>query len=131
MGQVALARYRRCPARTYANNNRYPWTPSHNRWPVIEAPTGITFVAYENPPGVTTNEQRVRSFLDSDRGLVRPRQRHRSRPRRAFHPVGAPRRVGRRPTAYVPRTMLMCDAVAWRHGCLVAAARSHRAGERA
>src|ERR1700726_4551478 len=67
MGQVALARYRRCPARTYANNNRYPWTPSHNRWPVIEAPTGITFVAYENPPGVTTNEQRVRSFLDSDR----------------------------------------------------------------
>src|ERR1700732_2056412 len=102
MGQVALARYRRCLARTYANNNRYPWTPSHNRWPVIEAPTGITFVAYENPPGVTTNEQRVRSFLDSDRAAW-----------------------------YVPRTMLMCDAVAWRHGCLVAAARSHRAGERA
>jgi hypothetical protein len=53
--------------RTYANNNRYPWTPSHDRWPVIEAPTGITFVGYENPPGVTTNEQRVQSFLDSDR----------------------------------------------------------------
>ena len=30
--------------RTYANNNRYPWTPSHDRRPVIEAPTGITFV---------------------------------------------------------------------------------------
>jgi microsomal epoxide hydrolase len=53
--------------RTYANNNRYPWTPSHDRWPVIEAPTGITFVGYENPPGVTTNEQRVRNFLDGDR----------------------------------------------------------------
>ncbi|MFC7591555.1 hypothetical protein ACFQYP_53570 [Nonomuraea antimicrobica] len=52
--------------RTYANNNRYPWTPSHDRWPVVEAPTGITFVGYENPPGVTT-EQRVRHFVDSDR----------------------------------------------------------------
>jgi pimeloyl-ACP methyl ester carboxylesterase len=53
--------------RTYANNNRYPWTPSHDRWPVVEAPTGITFVGYENPPGVTTNEQRVQNFLQSDR----------------------------------------------------------------
>jgi hypothetical protein len=52
--------------RTYANNNRNPWTPSHDRWPVIEAPTGITFVGYENPPGVRT-EQRVRHFLESDR----------------------------------------------------------------
>lgn len=53
--------------RTYANNNRYPWTPSHDRLPVVEAPTGITFVAYENPPGITTKEQRVQSFLNSDR----------------------------------------------------------------
>ena len=53
--------------RTYANNNRYPWTPSHDRLPVIEAPTGITFVGYENPPGVTTSDQRVENFLDSDR----------------------------------------------------------------
>ncbi len=52
--------------RIYANNNRYPWTPSHDRWPVIEAPTGITFVGYENPPGIST-EQRVQHFLDSDR----------------------------------------------------------------
>ncbi|MFY1689987.1 epoxide hydrolase family protein [Plantactinospora sp. WMMB782] len=52
--------------RTYANNNRYPWTPSHDRWPVVEAPTGITFVGYENPPGVTT-ERRVEHFLGSDR----------------------------------------------------------------
>ncbi|GAB3431221.1 hypothetical protein [Flindersiella endophytica] len=52
--------------RTYANNNRYPWTPSHD-WPVIEAPTGITFVGYENPPGVSTAEQRVGNFLAGDR----------------------------------------------------------------
>jgi len=53
--------------RTYANNNRYPWTPSHDRMPAIEAPTGITFVTYENPPGVTTPEERTQSFLNSDR----------------------------------------------------------------
>jgi pimeloyl-ACP methyl ester carboxylesterase len=52
--------------RVYANANRYPWTSAHNRWPVIEAPTGITFVGYENPPGITT-ENRVQNFLDSDR----------------------------------------------------------------
>jgi pimeloyl-ACP methyl ester carboxylesterase len=52
--------------RTYANNNRYPWAPAHDRQPVIEAPTGITFVGYENPPGVAT-ATRVQSFLDSDR----------------------------------------------------------------
>ncbi|WP_182880124.1 epoxide hydrolase family protein [Microbispora sp. H10949] len=52
--------------RTYANNNRYPWTPSHDRWPVVEAPTGITFVGHENPPGVRT-DQRVEHFLGSDR----------------------------------------------------------------
>ncbi|MGY2112674.1 epoxide hydrolase family protein [Nocardia gipuzkoensis] len=53
--------------RTYANNHRYPWTPSHDRQPPIEAPTGITFVGYENPPGVTT-DRRVQNFRDSDRG---------------------------------------------------------------
>ncbi|NUW46954.1 epoxide hydrolase family protein [Nonomuraea rhodomycinica] len=52
--------------RTYANNNRYPWTPSHPRRPAVETPTGITFVGYENPPGVTT-DQRVEHFLGSDR----------------------------------------------------------------
>lgn len=52
--------------RIYANNNRYPWSPSHNRWLVVEAPTGITFVGYENPPGVTTKTL-VLSFLASDR----------------------------------------------------------------
>src|ERR1700722_13865958 len=53
--------------RTYANNNRYPWAPSHDRTPVIEAPTGITFVGYENPPGVNSPEERIESFLASDR----------------------------------------------------------------
>lgn len=52
--------------RFYANANRYPWQPSHDRWPVVEAPAGITFVGYENPPGVTT-EKRVQHFLGSDR----------------------------------------------------------------
>jgi hypothetical protein len=52
--------------RTYANNHRYPWTPSHDRQPPVEAPTGITFVGYENPPGVST-DQRVQHFLNSDR----------------------------------------------------------------
>lgn len=47
--------------RLYANAARYPWQPSHDRIPVIEAPTGITFVGYENPPGVTT-ENRVKDF---------------------------------------------------------------------
>jgi pimeloyl-ACP methyl ester carboxylesterase len=53
--------------RTYANNNRYPWTPSHDRTPVIEAPTGITFVGHEDPPGVHTPQERVDNFLASDR----------------------------------------------------------------
>ena len=39
---------------------------SDDRQPVVGAPTGITFVGYENPPGVTT-EQRVRHFVESDR----------------------------------------------------------------
>ncbi|GLW05173.1 multidrug MFS transporter [Microtetraspora sp. NBRC 13810] len=53
--------------RYYANANRYPWTPSHDRGPAVEAPTGITFVGYENPPGVST-DQRVQHFVDSERG---------------------------------------------------------------
>ncbi|TDD44355.1 epoxide hydrolase [Kribbella antibiotica] len=53
--------------RTYANNNRYPWTPSHDRQPAVEAPTGLTFAGYENPPGITTPEARVNHFLASDR----------------------------------------------------------------
>ncbi|WP_328583379.1 epoxide hydrolase family protein [Streptomyces sp. NBC_00370] len=53
--------------RYYANANRYPWAPSHDRHPAVEAPTGITFVAHENPPGVTTPAERVQHWLGSDR----------------------------------------------------------------
>jgi microsomal epoxide hydrolase len=52
--------------RSYANANRYPWTPSHDRAPIIEAPAGITFLGYENPPGVAT-DQVVQRFLDNPR----------------------------------------------------------------
>ena len=50
--------------RSYVNANRYPWTPSHDRTPIIEAPAGITFLGYENPPGVAT-ENVVQNFLDN------------------------------------------------------------------
>jgi hypothetical protein len=50
--------------RSYANLSRYPWYPAHDRMPVVEAPTGITFLGYENPPGVAT-EDRVAAFLAS------------------------------------------------------------------
>ncbi|MGV9675001.1 epoxide hydrolase family protein [Nocardia sp. NPDC003482] len=53
--------------RTYANNNRYPWTPDHDRVPQIEAPTGLTLVGYENPPGVGT-DRRAAHFRASARG---------------------------------------------------------------
>ncbi|MEH1168266.1 epoxide hydrolase family protein [Micromonospora sp. CPCC 205539] len=52
--------------RSYVNANRYPWKPSHDRTPIIEAPAGITFLGYENPPGVST-EQRAQHFLDDPR----------------------------------------------------------------
>jgi pimeloyl-ACP methyl ester carboxylesterase len=52
--------------RSYVNANRYPWTPSHDRTPIIEAPAGITFLGYENPPGVST-EDVVQRFLDNPR----------------------------------------------------------------
>ena len=52
--------------RSYVNANRYPWTPSHDRTPIIEAPAGITFLGYENPPGVAT-DQVVQRFLDNPR----------------------------------------------------------------
>ncbi|WBQ08140.1 hypothetical protein [Kribbella sp. CA-293567] len=48
--------------RYYANANRYPWTPSHDRTPVVQAPVGLTFVTYENPPGITTPGERVQAF---------------------------------------------------------------------
>ncbi|MAT50197.1 MAG: epoxide hydrolase [Porticoccaceae bacterium] len=43
-----------------------PWQPSHDRLPRVEAPTGITFLGGEDPPGVTT-ENRVELFKQSER----------------------------------------------------------------
>jgi pimeloyl-ACP methyl ester carboxylesterase len=37
-------------ARLYADNSRYGWTPSHDRRPVIEAPTGVTVFDKDIPP---------------------------------------------------------------------------------
>jgi pimeloyl-ACP methyl ester carboxylesterase len=38
--------------RSYRNAVRYPWTPSHDRTPAIEAPAGFTFLAGDRyPPG--------------------------------------------------------------------------------
>jgi pimeloyl-ACP methyl ester carboxylesterase len=54
----------RTSMRTYANAARYPWVPSHDRKPPIEAPVGMTFLGFENPPGVTT-DQRVEAFKKS------------------------------------------------------------------
>jgi len=54
----------RTSMRTYANAARYPWTPSHDRKPPVGTPVGMTFLGYENPPGVTT-EQRVEAFAKS------------------------------------------------------------------
>lgn len=52
--------------RAYADAARYLWQPSHDRTPVVEAPTGITFLGGENPPGVTT-ERRVEVFKSGPR----------------------------------------------------------------
>lgn len=49
---------------TYANTARYPWRPSHDRVPQIEAPAGVTFLGFENPPGVS-GQQRVDAFVNA------------------------------------------------------------------
>jgi len=45
--------------RVYSNANRYPWKPSHDRTPVVEAPTGFTFLAGDAYPPLGTEENRV------------------------------------------------------------------------
>ncbi|PKR51829.1 epoxide hydrolase family protein [Thalassospira marina] len=52
--------------RAYADAARYPWAPSHDRQPVVEAPVGITFLGGENPPGVKT-EDRAALFASGPR----------------------------------------------------------------
>lgn len=51
-------------ARYYREAVLDPWRPSHDRSPRIEAPAGITFLGGENPPGITTPEQRVATFMN-------------------------------------------------------------------
>jgi microsomal epoxide hydrolase len=51
--------------RTYANNARYPWAPTHDRQSIIEAPTGITFAGHENPSNIGANK-RMTHFLHGD-----------------------------------------------------------------
>lgn len=52
--------------RAYADAARYLWTPSHDRQPLVEAPTGITFLGGENPAGIST-DRRVDAFLAGPR----------------------------------------------------------------
>lgn len=54
--------------RAYANANRYPWQPSHDRTPLIEAPAGFTFLLGDtSPPGVTM-ETRMDAFKSGPMG---------------------------------------------------------------
>ena len=56
--------------RIYQNTNRYPWTPSHDRTPLIEAPAGFNFLLGDTyPPGVKTPEERIAFF---ENGPTRP-----------------------------------------------------------
>jgi pimeloyl-ACP methyl ester carboxylesterase len=48
--------------RSYANAVRYPWRPSHDRTPLVEAPTGFTFLTGDAYPPGATPENRVAIF---------------------------------------------------------------------
>ncbi|WP_127509274.1 epoxide hydrolase family protein [Actinoplanes solisilvae] len=49
--------------RVYRNSVRYPWVPSHDRTPLIEAPAGFTLLLGDvNPIGVRTSEERIAAF---------------------------------------------------------------------
>jgi hypothetical protein len=51
-------------------SNRYPWEPAHDRVPVVQAPVGLTFVTFENPPGIDTGGERVRAFTSGQQAAV-------------------------------------------------------------
>ena len=55
--------------RSYANVNSYPWRPSHDRTPTIEAPAGLTFRSGDAYPPGTTAADRVEFFMN---GPTRP-----------------------------------------------------------
>ncbi|MCR8557317.1 epoxide hydrolase [Mucilaginibacter sp. BJC16-A38] len=48
--------------RSYANAARYPWKPSHQRQPLIEAPAGFTFLNGDAFPPNATVENRIKIF---------------------------------------------------------------------
>ncbi len=48
--------------RAYKNANLYPWKPSHDRVPQIEAPAGFTFLTGEVAPPLATPENRIDMF---------------------------------------------------------------------
>jgi pimeloyl-ACP methyl ester carboxylesterase len=48
--------------RVYRNGVRYPWRPSHDRTPAVEAPAGFTFLAGDAYPPGATAENRVALF---------------------------------------------------------------------
>lgn len=56
-------------ARYYADAAHHPWSPAHERSPMVEAPTGISFLGGENPPG-TTRETRIDAFLAGPRARL-------------------------------------------------------------
>jgi pimeloyl-ACP methyl ester carboxylesterase len=48
--------------RSYRNAHRYPWQPSHDRTPLIQAPAGFTFLLGDAYPPGATLENRVDLF---------------------------------------------------------------------
>jgi pimeloyl-ACP methyl ester carboxylesterase len=55
--------------RSYLNAKRYPWQPSHDRTPQVEAPAGFTFLLGDAfPPGAHTPEERIAAFKASPMG---------------------------------------------------------------
>jgi pimeloyl-ACP methyl ester carboxylesterase len=50
--------------RNYRNAVRYPWTPDHDRSPMMEAPAGFTFLAGDRYPPGTTAATRIAAFTE-------------------------------------------------------------------
>jgi hypothetical protein len=52
------------PIRSYRNANRWPWQPSHDRTPAIEAPAGFTFLAGDHyPPARASTPSPIVRFM--------------------------------------------------------------------
>jgi pimeloyl-ACP methyl ester carboxylesterase len=49
--------------RVYSNTSRYPWQPSHDLRPIVQAPTGLTLLAGDvYPPMVHSAQERLEAF---------------------------------------------------------------------